>query len=161
MSRKTASGTAPAKPIAPFGSYTSPYCRRPSRCLPEILLRERAGQRFLPDVRDLDRFCLINTALDTAVNLFMLEKDGVTPERSPYLARQQARIEMCLQTLEADLATRDPAPVPGDDVGIRLACFLEWSQFRRRVSLEAHPVLSRILAESREHEHFVATLPQE
>lgn len=125
-------------------------------------LRERAGQPFLPEVSALDRFCLINTALDTAANLFMLEKDGVTPEQSPYLARQRARIETCLQTLEADPTTPGTnGAAPGDDVWLRLVCFLDWTQFRKRLSLEPFPALSRVLACARDYEPFAATTPHD
>lgn len=129
-------------------------------------LRERAGQPFLPDVRALDRFCLVDTALGAAVNLFVLERDGITPEQSPYLKRERARIDTCLRTLEADAPFVDgafpvPASAPTDDVVLRLACFLAWTQFRRRLSLDSYPKLSALLARAQKYEPFAVTAPHD
>ncbi|MFU8878583.1 MAG: glutathione S-transferase family protein, partial [Wenzhouxiangellaceae bacterium] len=103
-------------------------------------LREKAGQSFFPEVAEFDSFLLVNTAMDSSVNLFLLEKDGVTPETSAYLARQQRRVAQTLGELERRLAAggMDPA----GDAGIRLGCFLSWALFRERLTLADHPALA-------------------
>jgi len=103
-------------------------------------LREKTGQSFFLDVVDFDFFLLVNTAMDSSVNLFLLEKDGVTPETSAYLARQQRRVAQTLDELERRLAAGrfDRA----GDAGIRLGCFLSWALFRERLTLDEHPALA-------------------
>jgi len=96
-------------------------------------VRERDGQRFFPDLDDFDRFLLVNAAMDSTVNVFLLERDGVTPDQAPYLARQQRRIGQCLQALDAVVGQR--APAPDGDFAIRLGCYLSWALFRERVEL--------------------------
>jgi len=54
-------------------------------------IRERAGQPFLPDIVDHELFLLANTGLDSTVNLFLLERDGLRPDAVPYLSRQADR----------------------------------------------------------------------
>lgn len=103
-------------------------------------LRERAGLRFLEDLAEFDFFLLVNTALDSSINLFLLEKDGLTPDQSPYLARQRRRVSQCLDWLEN--ALREQAlPADGDGL-LRLGCFLSWALFRERLTLDGHPGLA-------------------
>ncbi|HEY9036006.1 MAG TPA: glutathione S-transferase family protein [Pseudomonadales bacterium] len=121
------------------------------------LIRERANQPFMPDVAALNAFCAANTLMDAAINLFYLEKDGITPEQSSYLRRQQSR----LQTGLADLATlplRDAAP--WSDTELRIACFLDWALFRQRLTLDDHPKLASFLDHIRAYPHFAATAPK-
>ena len=121
------------------------------------LIRERAGQPFMPDVASLNAFCAANTLMDAAINLFYLEKDGITPEQSSYLSRQQNR----LQTGLADLATltlRNTAP--WSDTELRIACFLDWALFRQRLTLDAYPTLTSFLENIRAYRHFAATAPK-
>lgn len=119
-------------------------------------LRNRAGQTFLPDVADYNRFCMINTALDTTVNLFLLEKEGITPESSAYLARQSQRVASILAQLEKLSLPEQP---PFSDVELRLACYLAWGLFRKRFSLENHPNLTRFLDAANRYEPFAVTAP--
>lgn len=119
-------------------------------------LRRKVGQEPFGDVAECQRYFLADTALDTAVNLFLLEKDGVTPAASPYLGRQEARLESCLVALAAN-----PLPVtePVGDGVLRLACFLEWALFRKRISLEPYPALQTLLARMQAVPHFAETAP--
>lgn len=119
-------------------------------------LRDKAGQPFLDDVVEYDRFCLVNTALETTVNLFMLEKDGLTPEQSPYLKRQSGRITSTLEELN-----RLPLPTqaPYSDAELRLACYLDWALFRERLTLNAYPNLASFLEAANGYEHFRVTAP--
>ncbi len=104
------------------------------------LLRERAGQAFFPSLDEFDRFLLVDTTMDTAVNLFLLERDGLGPAQAPYLERQQSRVRQCLEALEQALEP-DP-PAPDTDFALRLGCFLSWALFRERLSLDQLPSLA-------------------
>jgi len=82
--------------------------------------RQKAGQPFLADIDDAERYHFVNTGLEATINTFYLEKDGISPAQSPYLQRQAARIQSVLQTLDTDkLVFANPAP----DGILRLACF--------------------------------------
>ncbi len=55
-------------------------------------IREQSGKAFFSDNDDFNNYCTANTLLDTAINLFYLEKEDLTPAKSGYLARQQSRM---------------------------------------------------------------------
>lgn len=119
-------------------------------------IREHSGDEFLTDLITFDRYCLVNTALDTCINLFLLERDGFTAEQIPYLQRQQNRINAILQ----ELNNIDwPAKAPWNDATIRLVCFLDWALFRKRLNLTAYPKLLAILEQAREKDLFASTAP--
>lgn len=119
-------------------------------------LREHAVQGFFPKIEDYDRFCLANTLLDAAVNLFMLEKDGITPEQSPYLQRQRNRIDTCLEALAQCPLSDGP---PYNDFELRLGCVLAWSRFRQRFEFSQHPELTGFLERMDRYDHFSHTAP--
>jgi glutathione S-transferase len=96
-------------------------------------VRDKVGQPFLPDTREFDLYCFVNTLMDAAINVFLFEKvDGLHPTESKYLTRQVARVESGLTDLEGQALG---SAVPGSDAHIRLACFLAWGLFRRRFDL--------------------------
>ncbi|GAB4179956.1 MAG: hypothetical protein Kow0020_16020 [Wenzhouxiangellaceae bacterium] len=98
-------------------------------------LREQAGRAFMPDVREYDLFLLANTILDTLVNLFLLERDGLGPDASAYLARQRDRSVKALDHLDQIIADW-PDWLPADgDAALRIGCLLSWAQFRQRIEL--------------------------
>ncbi len=120
-------------------------------------IRERGGQPFFPSLVDFDRYLMANTALDSAVNLFLLEKDGVTPATSPYLKRQSERVAGTLSALDATLP--DDAQPPYSDGQLRLGCFLSWALFRERLTLDGYPRLAALLAALDRYPPFAATHP--
>lgn len=119
-------------------------------------IREAAGESFCADVATLDLYCLINTALDTTVNLFLLEREGLNSDANPYLQRQAARIQTALQALEN---YPWPEQLPWDDAGIRLVCFLDWALFRQRLDFSNYPRLLQLLDDAKAQPSFVATAP--
>lgn len=120
-------------------------------------LREQAGEAFLPKLRDHDYFCLVNTALDAAVNLFLLEKDGVSPESSTYLGRQHKRVQSCLEVLNGlELGLK----APYSDFELRLGSFLAWGRFRNRFDASPYPRLVDFLSAMDKYPHFTATAPE-
>jgi glutathione S-transferase len=119
-------------------------------------IREKSGASFLSSTRELDLFSMINTALDATVNLFFLERDGVDLQAYEYTRRQAARIESSLTELNA-LAL--PAQAPYSDVDLRLACYLFWALFRKRINIDAHENLQQFLAGMNKYPSFTNTAP--
>lgn len=145
----------------------SPTCRVPflvdeARMLTDSAsivryLHERAGQGFCNSIDEFDLFLLVDTVMDSTVNLFLLEKDGVTPETSAYLARQQRRVDQTLAALEQAVDERPPSP--GGDACLRLGCYLSWAMFRERISLEGLPGLGAFQGEFEADPQIAATHP--
>ncbi|WP_066960213.1 glutathione S-transferase family protein [Microbulbifer sp. Q7] len=119
-------------------------------------VREKAGQVFIPDVQDLDRYCLANTLLDSAINLFLLERSGLDLKVNAYTQRQQLRIERILAEL-------DSAPLPEagqlSDADYRVAVGVAWGKFRKRFAIDSHRNLQRLLDIAGEDAAFAATAP--
>ena len=120
-------------------------------------LREAAGQDFCASIDEFDLFLLVNTVMDSTVNLFLLEKDGVTPENSAYLARQQRRVGQTLDELERRVEGVDDLSTDGM---LRLGCFLSWALFRRRIVLDDHPVLAELQRRFEADPAIAATHPE-
>lgn len=119
-------------------------------------IKQQSGQSFLQDVQELELYTMVNTVMDATINLFLLEKDGVTPENSRYLSRQAARIESGLKAMtQFDLSTQSPF----NESEIRLGCFLDWAIFRKRISLDNYPELSRFLNDINAWAPFKETAP--
>ncbi len=123
-------------------------------------LREKAGQAFFPDIRDYDLFLLVNTAMDSTVNLFLLEKDGVTPADCGYLVRQKGRVEDTLAYLDRHLGNEYSSIDSASDGMIRLGCFLSWALFRERISLGDHSALAEFQRQFESDPAIAATHPE-
>jgi len=119
-------------------------------------LREKAGQTYLASVNELNQFCMVNTALDATANLFFLERDGVDLQAYEYTRRQAARIESSIAELNN---LNLPASAPYNDVHLRLACYLAWGLFRKRINVDAHENLQKFLAGIHRYEPFAETTP--
>lgn len=124
-------------------------------------IREQSGTPFFhgaPNaLHDYNNFCTANTLMDTAINLFYLEKDGLTAQQSAYLARQQSRLDTGLAELEKlTLASTTPY----SDGELRIACFLDWALFRQRIDVKPYPRLSAFLEGIRQYPHFLDTAPK-
>jgi glutathione S-transferase len=138
-----------------------PYLRDGDRLLTDsssILqyARQKAGQSFLADIDEAERFYLANTGLEATVNVFQLEKDGITKAQSAYLERQVARTEGVLETLDADkLDITNPAA----DSTLRIACFLGWALFRKRIDLGPYRNLAAFFERAQRIPHFLETAP--
>lgn len=120
-------------------------------------LREKAVQPFLPRVSDLELFSLAGTVLDTAINLFLFERqDGLLPSQSKYLAKQMARVEAGLRALNAGPL---PEAAPLGDAALRVACLLAWGRFRERFVIDGLENLQGFLAMADDYEPFARTSP--
>lgn len=110
-------------------------------------IRNRAGHHFMPDILDYELFLLATTGLDAAINLFLLERDGLIPDQVPYLSRQARRIQSVLQEMNKHCARRhaDLYP-PFSDGLIRVGCYLTWATFRERLDYSCFEHLEKLVA---------------
>ena len=120
-------------------------------------IRDQAGQPFLAKVQDLDAYCLINTLMDSTINLFLLERSGVSFEGVAYIERQQKRISEGLAHLNQLAISQAQYD---HDVVLRLQCFLAWAVFRNRFTLEGLNNLQTLLASCEHEATFIATHPK-
>lgn len=119
-------------------------------------IREKSGTAFLPSTSVFDSYAMVNTALDTTVNLFFLQRDGVDLQAYDYTRRQAARIESSLAELNT-LAL--PMQAPYNDAELRLACYLYWGLFRKRITLTTHANLQQFLTAINQYQPFAVTAP--
>jgi len=156
-----AAGSAKLSPTqkVPFLKYTEGGKEKMLTDSSAILkyIREKSGKVFFADVEQFNTYCTANTLLDTAINLFYLEKDGVTAQQSAYMARQQSRLKTGLAELEKlSLATK----APYNDAELRIACLLGWALFRHRFTLDGLPKLQTFLDGISAYPHYAATVPK-
>jgi glutathione S-transferase len=138
-----------------------PYLRDGNRLLTDsssILqyARQKAGQPFLADLDDAERYYLANTGLEATVNVFQMEKDNIAPAQSPYLQRQAARAESVLEVLNGD---KLEITSPASDSVLRVACFLGWALFRKRIDLAPYPNIVAFFERAQHIAHFPETAP--
>lgn len=120
-------------------------------------IRQQNNKSFLDRVEEMNRYLAATTLLDAALNLFFLEKEGITPEQSPYLARQQARITTGLNAFEKEVQLKKEHL---DEADLRLACFLDWALFRKRITLDKYPRLQAFLSQAKSYSPLADTSPQ-
>lgn len=109
-------------------------------------IRNRAGHHFVPDINDFELFCLATTGMDTTINLFLLEKDGLTPEKVPYLSRQAHRVRSVLEEMDRMCGQRHSEFYPSFSDGlIRVGCYLTWATFRERLDYSGHDHLEKLV----------------
>jgi len=119
-------------------------------------VRMRARRSVFTDSRQVDFFCLSDTVLDAGINLFLLARDGLGPDQSPYLSRQAQRVEKGFKALEERL---DSQCWEGD-ASWRLACLLGWFSFRKRFDFSSLPALSAFHRTMESHPLMVASQPR-
>jgi glutathione S-transferase len=102
----------------------------------------------------------IDAATDSAINLFLLELDGVQREKVPYLQRQAERMRRCLSWLDDQLAGRTTFHDGSFAfIDIALICALDWFLFRNRYPVLEHKHLAKFLDAHRRRETVAATHP--
>jgi len=109
---------------------------------------------------DENALLCIDAATDSAINLFLLELDGIPKERAPYLKRQAERVQSCLSWLNERLAGR--ATFHDRSFGfldIALSCALDWMLFRQRYPAREHEHLARFLDAHRDRPTLADTHP--
>jgi glutathione S-transferase len=102
----------------------------------------------------------IDGALDAAINVFYLERDGVDVNAVAYTQKQNERVVSCLtyvaSSLKGGFCTDDPRFGVTE---IALATTLEWFIFRNRYPVDTIPALAEAMAVHRERASLVATRP--
>ena len=121
-----------------------------------MYLMQAQGKPFLHKVDEMERYQLAGTTLDTAINLFLLEKEGQVPSNNAYLRRQSNRVASALSALN-DLDFNQVAPY--DAATIRIACLLDWGLYRQRFSLEDFARLRSLLETMKRWNPFIDTAP--
>jgi len=120
-------------------------------------IRECGGGRFLGDLADFETFALVNTVVDSMINVFLLETEGFGADDIRYIGRQQKRIAGGLDALNRRL---DGGAGIAQDGALRCACMLDWALFRKRLDgLDDYGNLKRLLAEAGEAPAFADTAP--
>ena len=109
---------------------------------------------------DENTLLAIDAAVDSAINLFLLELDGITGAGSPYLMRQRERMRSCMTWVDGKLAGgatfHQGVFAPLD---IALVCALQWFEFRGRYPVQDHPNLVRFLTAHQHRPSVAATHP--
>ncbi len=124
-----------------------------------LYLKQLSGQSGFDNLDDFELYALVNSAMDTEINLFLLSRDGLTPDNSDYLSRQKSRVASSLGYMN-DLIANQTVDINGlSDGQLRLACFLDWGLFRQRFSLDGLDSLTAFLEGVRVIEEFAATKP--
>ena len=116
---------------------------------------DKSDYSFIENAQELELFSMATTCLDSVINVFLLEMDGVTDEASGYIKRQKGRIVSSLEELDAKMANRTNATLSTGE--IRLACLLEFGVFRNRISLDGLNNLTALLTAANKEENFKAT----
>ena len=102
----------------------------------------------------------VDAAADSAINVFLLERDGVTKDAAPYLRRQAERAFTCLAFVEERYGGRASLGAGAlSFTDIALICALDWMRFRERHDLTAHPGLLRVLEAHAERPSLAETHP--
>lgn len=97
--------------------------------------RQSVGKTFLANSQEANIYFTANTALDTGINIFLMELNGVTD--IPYMERQRQRLASCFAALEESI---DPDAAMDDGL-IRTGCLTSWVTFRDRFDFSSHEKL--------------------
>lgn len=119
-------------------------------------IAEKSDCKFIQTAQEQEMFSMANTCLDSVINVFLLEIDGVDEKSSGYIQRQKDRVTTVLQELDKAAASH----VAGTALNageIRLACLIDWGTARKRISLDGLSNLQALLAQANKNEHFKAT----
>jgi len=118
---------------------------------------------FDPALAFLDQNVLTVTdaALDSLVNVFVLEGDGIRPAQSAYLRRQEARARACLDWLERTYrGTRTLVADRLAYVDVAVISLLGWIRFRKRLDLAPWPELLAVEAAHAARPSLASTQPR-
>jgi glutathione S-transferase len=100
----------------------------------------------------------IDAALDSAVQIFYLQRDGLDPSKIATTVKNRERIASILAWVEAEIAARRF----GLELGLAelsLLCTLDWMEFREVHPVASHPLLAPLRQTYRDRPSLVATRP--
>lgn len=104
-------------------------------------------------------------ALESAISVFYLRRDGVDTSTIPYMVKQEARVDAALAWLASEL--RGPAFASFRDDGgfgmaeLALFCVLDWMRFRSVRPVASMPAFAAFLAAHEGRPSLVATHPSQ
>ena len=119
-------------------------------------IREKSGQGYLVDIQDHETFAMASTLLDTSINLFLLENNGVDASQVAYLKRHQDRVESGLDELNARIQPENGISTDG---ALRVACYIDWALFRKRINIDGRDNLQKLIEAANQVEAFAETAP--
>lgn len=129
-----------------------------------LITRHGWGPLRPPDARERwqhqNILNVIDGALDSAINVFYFERDGIDTTGVPYFQRQRERIASACAWLERNLhGAYFTAGGPLGLTEIALITTLEWLTFRQRYNVNAHPGLAAFCAAHKQRDSIRATYP--
>lgn len=115
----------------------------------------------IDNVHELNLLNVIDGALDALINVFYLNKDGVTAKSSSYVAKQLERANNAMTWLETWAS--GPWLSQVQKLGlceIAMVTTIDWMRFRSTYDVAQHPKLVELAAQWAERESFASTLPR-
>ena len=111
--------------------------------------------------QDENTLTVIDAALDSAISIFMFERDGLQRTSAPYLVRQEARVKTCLTWLDHAYEKRSTLHENAFAfVDLALICSLDWLVFRKMYDFTVHANLAYFFEQNRSRPSLVATDPR-
>ena len=110
---------------------------------------------------DAKILAILETLANTIVNLKLMGDNGATSETLPYLKRQEARIESCLDWLEERAAPGGFVPEWFSVMDINLICAIAYGEKRGVMKLEGRPKLESIMTRFSERPSVFSTQPHD
>jgi glutathione S-transferase len=110
--------------------------------------------------RDGNLVNAIDGALDSAIQVFYLRRDGVAVDGLPFTAKQMGRIGAIFEWLAGQLVAG--GTTFGHGLGLAelsLVCTLDWMDFRDAYPTANHPSLAALRAAWRERPTLAQTRP--
>lgn len=102
----------------------------------------------------------IDACVESSINVFYLQRDGLELEQAPYLQKQTHRVESILKWVRAEL--RDNYFTDVQEIGLsELALYtsLDWMRFRKTYPVENDSIFSSFLQYHGNNENFRNTEP--
>lgn len=139
-----------------YERYPEPPPARPPGHPPLQPTMWRSGRRH----EDEKVLLAIDAVTESAINVFLLENEGVSRDQAPYLRRQMQRVASVLTWLDDSFADQETLEVGVFSfVDIAVCCGLDWLVFRDRYDVGKHANLARILRRHRDRPSLRDTHP--
>jgi glutathione S-transferase len=106
---------------------------------------------------DMTVLATIATCASSIVNLRLMASDGITPESSDYMARQQTRVERCLDWLELEVTEDGFAPGWFSIMDIGFICPMVYCEKRQVMPWRGRHRLEALYERHRSRPSLVAT----
>jgi glutathione S-transferase len=107
--------------------------------------------------QDMKILATIASMATSIVNLRLMQPDGVTPETSPYMARQKTRVERCLDWLESEATSEGFAPGWFSIMDLAFTCPVLFGEARGVMPWRGRPKLEALVARAEARPSLQAT----